>query len=584
VRISFRALASRWEKAVGRRDVPDLLLAGAIALLVALHLLWLARFRFGYITEWDESGYISIALANTNALTAEGPFSFLSTVLEQGIQAPLVPLVAVLPNLAFGAGVDASLLVEPAFLALLVLATYAVARRLTTPWWALLASLVVATAPVVSDYTRIFHFSVPAAALLVSALWALMKSEGLTRRRWAVGCGLLLGLMVLARSMTIAYLPGFAAAAALSILLASERRSRLVNFALLCAAGAALAGLWYLPNAASVGSYLLNFGYGAESEAYGAEHSVLSIGFWSRELESLVDELHLPLSAALAVSALAALASALTGARSRSASWDGLKGWLRTDTALALVIVLEGYVALSSSSNQGTAFALPWLPVLIVLVCAAVSKARQRPVRLSAAVLLAAVALLNLTTKSGLVPEVAEPRAADLPLLGETVVVDGTGIVQGEVADAGYPAGSTTEPMPELQKRWLPFAGELARWTTGYAEGRKEDPNLAWGFDDPLLSNTRLSLASQLELSRSLPTLFLKPFPDGDSASSYRRQMEEAGSNLLVVGDPGPGVPGIQLTRRRVEAAGRSLGFRPVRDFTAPDGRRLTVWWRGSSS
>ena len=501
-------------------------------------------------------------------------------MLEQGVQAPLVPLSAVLPNLVFGTGVDASLLVEPAFFALLVLATYAVARRLMTPWWALLAALVVATAPVVGDYARIFHFSVPAGALLVSALWALMKSEGLTRRRWAIACGLLLGLMVLARSMTIAYLPGFAAAAALPILLEEDRRERLVNFALLCISGAVLAGLWYLPNATSVGSYLLNFGYGAESEAYGAEHSPFSVAYWTREIGALVDELYFPLSAALALCALAALVSALAARDRRLPSRGELRTWLLGDVALALVIALEGYVALTSSKNQGTAFALPWIPVLVVLVCAAVARIRQRPLRLAAVALLATVAVLNLTMKSGFVSGIADPQTADLPLLGETTVLDGRGLVQIEVADAGYPAGSPTEPMPELQKEWLPFAGEVARGVTAYAERHGEEPNLGWGFDDLLLNNTRVALGAELELSRSVPTLFLKPFPDGDSAASYRRQLEEAESNLLVVGERGPGATGIHLTRPRVEAAGRQLGFRPVRDFTAPDGRELTVWWR----
>jgi len=505
-------------------------------------------------------------------------------VLEQGVQAPFVPLSAVPLNAVLGSGVDASLVVELVFFAVLVVATYAVARRLTTPWWSLLAAFVVATAPVVSDYARIFHFSVPAAAFLVSALWALVKSEGLTRWRWALVCGLLLGLMVLSRSMTIGYLPGFAAAAALPILFGDERKRRLLNLALLAGSGVALAALWYLPNAESVGSYLLNFGYGAESEAYGSDHSPLSIAYWTREVGAVFDELYFPLGAALALCAVAALVAALVRRRHGQPTREQLKAWLLGDTALAAVIVLEGYVALTSSKNQGTAFALPWLPVLVVLVCAAVARIQWRSVRIAAVAVLAAVALLNLTMKSGLVTGVGDRRTADLPLLGEKTVTDGRGIVEGEVIAAGYPAGSPTEPMPELQKEWLPFAGEVARWVTDYSEAKGEEPNLSWGFDDLLLNNTRVALGSQLALERQLPTEFLKPFPDGDSAASYRAQLEEFESNLLVVGERGPGTTGIHLTRRRVEAAARELGFHPVRRFTAPDGRELTAWWRRENS
>jgi 4-amino-4-deoxy-L-arabinose transferase-like glycosyltransferase len=560
---------------------PIVVLASATVVLVALQVYWLHRFRFGFVTEWDESGYISIALHNTAALRGGGPLSLISTVIEQGIQAPLVPLSAVPFNVVFGDGVDSSLLVEPAFFALLVLATYGVARQLVDPWWAVLAALSVATAPMVSDFTRIFHFSVPAAAMFTSALWALLKSEGLSRRGWAIGCGTLLGLMVLSRSMTIAFLPGFAIAAVLPLVLSPvDRRRRLLNFALLCGCGGALAALWYAPNLYSVGSYLLNFGYGAESSAYGAAHSPLSIGYWTREIGGLVDEIYLPLGAILAACLVAAAISFLLRAERKGPSWGDAKAWLAGSTALTLVVVIEGYVALTSSRNQGTAFALPWLPALVVVVVAAAASIRQRPLRLMLAGALAAVSLFNLTMKSGLVPEVASPVMADLPALGQTTVVDGRGLVQIEVADAGYPTGGPTDQMPDLQRQWLPFAGRLARWSFQYAERHGQQPALASGFDDPLFSNTRIALGSELALSRPLTTLFLKPFPHGDSAASYRSQLQESHSNLLITGERGAGTPGIRLTRSRVEAGARSLGFKPVRHFTLPDGRALTMWWR----
>jgi len=556
-------------------------LGAAIVALVALDVWWLHRFRFGFVTEWDESGYIAIALQNTEALRSDGLFSLISTVIDQGVQAPLVPLSAVPFNVVFGDGVDASLLVEPAFFGLLVLATYGVARRMVEPWWAVLAALAVGTAPMVTDYSRIFHFSVPAAAMLTSALWALLKSEGLSRRDWAVGCGLLLGLMVLARSMTIAFLPGFGLAALLPLVLSPvDRRRRMLNFVLLCLCGGVLAALWYGPNLYSVGDYLLNFGYGAESSAYGAAHSPLSIGYWTREASGLVDEIYLPLAAVLAACLLAAAFSfLLRGDRPRPA-WDVVRTWLAGSTALTLVIVVEGYVALTSSRNQGTAFALPWLPALVVLVVVALASIRQRPLRLALAGALIAVSLFNVTMKSGLVREASEPVTADLPALGQTTIADGRGIVEAEVEDSGYPVNGPTEPMPPLQREWLPFAGRLAKWSVAYAEGHGREPDLASGFDDPILSNTRIALGSELALARPLSTLFLKPFPHGDSAASYRTQLQEAQSNLLITGQRGPGAPGIRLTRSRVEDAARGLGFKPVRTFTMPDGRTVTMWWR----
>jgi hypothetical protein len=49
--------------------------------------------------------------------------------------------------------------------------------------------------------------------------------------------------------------------------------------------------------------------------------------------------------------------------------------------------------------------------------------------------------------------------------------------------------------------------------------------------------------------------------------------------NALVIGDPSP-VKNPNITRSKVEAAARSLGFTPVKSFEMPDGRIIWMWWR----
>jgi hypothetical protein len=48
--------------------------------------------------------------------------------------------------------------------------------------------------------------------------------------------------------------------------------------------------------------------------------------------------------------------------------------------------------------------------------------------------------------------------------------------------------------------------------------------------------------------------------------------------NELITGEPPPN--GSTVTRRKAEAAGRSLGFVRVKSFSLPDGRKLWIWWR----
>jgi hypothetical protein len=56
-------------------SAPTVVLAAATVAPVALQVYWIHRFRFGFVTEWDESGYVAIALHNTDALRSGGLFS-----------------------------------------------------------------------------------------------------------------------------------------------------------------------------------------------------------------------------------------------------------------------------------------------------------------------------------------------------------------------------------------------------------------------------------------------------------------------------------------------------------------------------
>ena len=197
---------------------PTIAVAVLIAVTVALHLVWLDRFRRGFLTEWDEAGYIQIAILDRAGLAHDGLTGLARAVLTQPVEAPLVPFATVPIYLIAGVGVFASFLILPVFFGLLVLATYLLARDLVQPWWAVLAAAVAASIPAVTDYTRLYHFAMPAALWVTLALWALIRSDGFERRRYSLAFGAAIGLMVLTRTMTLSYLPGFAVAALVQVL------------------------------------------------------------------------------------------------------------------------------------------------------------------------------------------------------------------------------------------------------------------------------------------------------------------------------------------------------------------------------
>jgi Dolichyl-phosphate-mannose-protein mannosyltransferase len=554
------------------------LMAVIVCVTVVLHVVWLVRFRRGYVTEWDESGYLQYALSNFDALHDDGVWTFAKTVGGRGTFGPLLPFVTSLAYPIVGRGIFGSLLVLPLFFVGLVGATFGLARHLVSDAWAIVAALAVAAIPAVTDYTRLFHFALPATACMTAALWALVRSDGLRRAGWAVAFGLFVALTLLARTMTVSYIPGLALAGGAQFLVgAPELRVKLRNLAFAVGTIGLVAGPWYIRNARSVYDALVGLGYGEGATPFGHHYSVMSWGYWTKELRLDLSYLWLPLAAALLL--CFGVASAYLAARWRLIR-PGRPRTARAAGVLALVlVVLEGYVVLTSSRNEGTGFSLPWLPALVVLGVTAAASIPARNVRLVLAAVLVVVSVAAVLSKSGWIEPLATVRTAAVPGLGHVAVTDGRGLIQREVGGDGYDIRPLTRPLPAMHKQWLPLARDVVGWSLRRARQRGESLSLTLGLDDRIFANSRLTLAAQLWYHRYLPVHYLRAFPGGDTASSYRRQLLlPQPKNALVTGNSPPS--GGTITRGKVEAAARSLGFQPVKSFTMPDGRRILIWWR----
>jgi hypothetical protein len=558
-----------------------LLVTAIVCVTVVLHVVWLVRFRRGYVTEWDESGYLQFALSNFDGLHDQGLWTFAKTVGGRGTFGPLLPFVTSLAYPIVGRGIFGSLLVLPLFFAGLVGATFGLARRLVSDSLAVVAALAVAAIPAVTDYTRIFHFALPATACMTAALWTLVRSDGLRRTGWAAAFGFFVALTLLARTMAVAYVPGLALAAGTQFLVgATASRVRVRNLAIAAGTAAVVSGPWYIRNARSVYDLLLGSGYGEGAAQFGHHYPVASWGYWTKELRLDLSYLGLPLAGALLLCFVLALAYVL--ARRPRLMRGGGPLTVRAGGILALVlVVIEGYLVLTSSRNEGTGFALPWLPALLILGVTAAASIRARAVRVALASILVVVSLAAVFTKSGWVEPLAELRYASIPGFGRVNVTDGRGLIQREIAGDGYDIGRVTEPLPVLHRRWLPVARDVVGWSLRRADQQGEPLNLTLGLEDRIFGNSRLIVAAQLWFHRYLPVDYLVPFSGGDTVASYRHQLlSPKTENALVTGDPPPS--GTTVTRSKVEAAARSLGFAPAKSFTLPDGRRIWVWWRGT--
>jgi 4-amino-4-deoxy-L-arabinose transferase-like glycosyltransferase len=567
---------------IGLRDIvkrglrsPALALGFWVITVLLVDIWWLHRFRVSAVPEYDESGYMAIALRDLHAFNANGLSGLFRAYVHQVPEAPLVPLATVVPYLLFGAGVAISVATQLVAVAGLAAATYALGRRLVTPGWAALAAGVMIALPVVTDYSRTFHFAVPAAALLTAAAWALARSDGMQSRRWALLAGVLLGCTVLARTMTIAYLPGVGAAALVLACRRPDTRRRLGSLAILAGATVVVAATWYAPNGnyRSVGHYLGGTGYGAAAGRYGSASSPLSIGYWLKQARvTTMQELYLPLALALLGCIIVWLLTCWRGALGARALIVALRD---SEVVIPLLIVVEGYLALTSSRNVGTAFSLPWLPSFIVLCVVCAARLPTPAVRRLLASAMAAASVFAVVMKSDAVGALAQRTELAIPAFGTVPVTDGDWLARKDVAGDGYHLPSPASPLPRLHRQWLPFAERETRAVLAFARTRHSSPTLLVGTGDVILSTTRFALADEL-LGHDM--LYVRRLLPSRSSRDYQRQMQDVEAHLLVTADPPPS--GGDVDRRQVVYAARVLGYRAFRASRAPDGRRVTWWWR----
>jgi hypothetical protein len=556
-------------------------LGSIVATAGAVNAWWLVHFRDGYPVDIDEAGYLWFAFRLRHAFDVDGLSGWWNSFQHEGWVGPLLPSVTGLMQLVTGSnGIVPAMAVQLVFFAILVVASYGIGSRLLDRRAGLLTAATVATLPAVSDFVRTYHLVIAGSAMYAASAYALLASDRLRRRGWAILWGATLGLMLLSRAMIVAFVPALPVAAVWILAVDRADRRRLANFALGLAAFAGVTALWYATSWRPIFDYLTSFGYGDHSPARGPRLSVFSTDFWTDEVIGTIDlSLYVPLACVLAAAFLAALAAVASRTRSSAAAARLLRRASTSDAIVPAFVVLEGYLALSTSSNDGTGFVVPILPSLVALAVVAALRLPWHALRVALAVALAATCAFNVLMKADVVSAASEYRSIDLPGLGLATVTSGRGFFhQHLVNDAGYTLGPPTHPLPPQDRGWLPLYGSIVAPFDHPPAGI--DPRLYLATSEPLLNPSAVRLAA---IRRGQPAgIFEKVATGGDdSVAAYRRFLDAAKPDLLVTASRQAWHFGPEITQRRVETAARAAGFTPLEQLHTPDGRTLQLWANG---
>ncbi len=177
---------------------------------------------------------------------------------------PPAPLLSLLGGVALeltGAWQDAAALTSTLALLLLLIAVYALARRVLDPPMAVLAAAITGLMPIIYTASRIFVPDVLTAALVFWALYAALRSEGFRRGGWAFLAGVLGGVALLAAPAAWIYLVPMVIVTAVMGLLAIAQDSQrgaadaaetgrlAINLLVAIVAGGGVAAPWFFRNA-----------------------------------------------------------------------------------------------------------------------------------------------------------------------------------------------------------------------------------------------------------------------------------------------------------------------------------------------
>jgi len=550
--------------------------------MIAINVWWVATYRHGYPMDVDENGYTMIGLIDFLGFESGGIGGWWEAFQNQTPNAPLLPALTSIV-LIFKPGVLEGFGVLIGFGALLTMATYGIGERLAGPRLGALAALAVATSQGVFVFTREYIFALPTAAFLACSVYALIRSEGMRRRRWAIACGVAIALMLLSRTMAVAFVPGVVVAALLGIAVnyRDELAQRLLNFGLAVLATILVASIWYWQNFGPVYDYLTEFGYGQQAQNYGAEASFISWARFKSVAEKIIQgDLLVPMSYLVVIGLLALAVAAVQSLRQAKDRRAEALRILGSGPMALFIVAAAGFGALMSSQNGGNGFTFPVAVLLPTL--AVVALRRYRVAIVPVTVLVVAVAAVNLLANSNISDSISEPRLVKVPAFGELPWISGEPHAVGNVRQQA--PGPRTRFVAE-DEGYVAVDVEMAKTLLDEIAPEGVPRLTAFASRNRVVSTNSIGLAGTVNFREGIP--FTQLLAEPDTVAHYEEQITgpDLGRPTAVVttsteaGDFEP-----LVTQAKVETALKNLNFHLARKVAMPDGRQLRIWvWDGKN-
>ena len=520
----------------------------------------------------DEAGYIQFSRIHYLALNNGGVDSFLQSVLAQQVFAPLVPAIGAVFQYISHGSIFASFYVNPLFVGIAVLAVYFSTRlfaSITTSWT---AGLIVLASPGFLDNALTYKFSAAVAATFALSIYFLLKCKNFGSLTYSLLFGVSLGLMLLSRTMAIAFIPGFIFAG-LYLIFREQKQSRFRRIAHAVGgliAGFLIAGSWYLPNLRGIFDYLGAFGYGKKASEYGSKtQGIFDFESWRSVFTNFAER---GLEPSLLIICLLGIFLLITrGVLSSFSAPNHTKFWFAIDSNVIVlsILVMWPFIALASTRNVGSGF---WiiLPIGLAPLAALGYRSKKLLVSLIPICLLTVLLFVNIGFKAGWfgknLVEFPNPIGPSFALFDPRIDIE-------KYLSGTYETG-TNDAVSAAEGNWAGASQKLS------VEIGKESPNnlVAFGFVHPLFNSNSVELQYSLLFGSNFSVSVMDPGVINDDKNLMNSWLVKERPCLLLVSNNLSGMFEPKLNQHLLLEVALEQNYKSKNELKLPGGGKVVLF------
>ncbi len=348
-------------------------LAVLVLVLSAANLAWLKADTRP--PSWDPAGHAIATIRLSRVPLLPDPLQAVQQWFTQTEYPPLVYwLSAPLAHL-FWPSADTFAGIHALFLAILLLATYGVARSMGGTGAGLVAACVVGLYPILYGLERHYLLDFPLTAMVALSNWLLIRSEGFRERRTALVYGASLGLGMLTKWPFALFVAGpFLVTVAFRV---GRERARWKNLLWASGTGFLVAAPWYIANFRSTIAFAATQSAWAQAEGDPLLGSIVLLKYYALAL--VEQQILLPFAALALLGLLVVVA----------------RRGLRHDTLFLLSWIALPYLYFTFAANKDPRFTVPYLTALAIFSALGLAWLKPRAVRAALTALIALYALLQ---------------------------------------------------------------------------------------------------------------------------------------------------------------------------------------------